>query len=198
MRMCNTVPTGVRPEVTEWGGRESTATEPTSGGVACASRSHSLWVLLVAGACTPTEPDGPPPLLSELPRPLSAPELRIVDGANAFAFDLLRETTRSLPSDSNAFLSPLSASMALGMTLERRERPDLGRHAGRAPAVRPERRGDQRGVSRPDRAAAGPGLEDGNADRQLDVGSARPATRAGIRRDGPELLRCRRLDTRFR
>ncbi|HEY8258498.1 MAG TPA: serpin family protein, partial [Gemmatimonadales bacterium] len=73
--------------------------------------------LLVAGACTPTEPDGPPPLLSELPRPLSGPELRIVDGANAFAFDLLREATRSLPSDSNAFLSPLSASMALGMTL---------------------------------------------------------------------------------
>jgi serine protease inhibitor len=73
--------------------------------------------LLVAGACTPTEPDGPPPLLSELPRPLSGPELRIVDGANAFAFDLLREATRSLPSDSNTFLSPLSASMALGMTL---------------------------------------------------------------------------------
>ncbi len=73
--------------------------------------------LVAAGACTPTEPEGPPPLLSELPRPLSAPELRIVDGANAFAFDLLREATRSLPSDSNAFLSPLSASMALGMTL---------------------------------------------------------------------------------
>ena len=40
-----------------------------------------------------------------------------MDGANAFAFDLLREATRELPSDSNAFLSPLSASMALGMTL---------------------------------------------------------------------------------
>jgi serpin B len=73
--------------------------------------------LLLVGGCTPTEPEGPPPLLSELPRPLSAPEIRIVDGANAFAFDLLREATRSLPSDSNAFLSPLSASMALGLTL---------------------------------------------------------------------------------
>jgi serpin B len=73
--------------------------------------------LLVAVACTPTEPDGPPPLLSELPRPLSTPELRIVDAANAFGFDLLREATRNLPSDSNAFLSPLSASMALGMAL---------------------------------------------------------------------------------
>ncbi len=56
-------------------------------------------------------------MLTELPRALSAAELRIVDGANAFAFDLLREATRALPSDSNAFLSPLSASMALGMTL---------------------------------------------------------------------------------
>jgi serpin B len=73
--------------------------------------------LLVAVACTPMEPDGPPPLLSELPRPLSAPELGIVDAANEFAFDLLREAIRNLPSDSNAFLSPLSASMALGMTL---------------------------------------------------------------------------------
>jgi serpin B len=77
--------------------------------------SFGLPALAACGGTT--EPDGPPPLLSELPRPLSGPELRIVDGANAFAFDLLREATRSLPTDSNAFLSPLSASMALGMTL---------------------------------------------------------------------------------
>ena len=73
--------------------------------------------LLVLGACTPTEPGDIPPLLTELPRVLSPAELRIVEGANAFAFDLLREATRTLPPDSNAFLSPLSASMALGMTL---------------------------------------------------------------------------------
>ena len=73
--------------------------------------------LLVLGSCTPTEPDGPPPLLSELPRPLSSGELRIVDAANTFAFDLVREAARSLPPDSNLLLSPLSASMALGMTL---------------------------------------------------------------------------------
>jgi serine protease inhibitor len=63
------------------------------------------------------ETDGAPPLLSELPRPLSSDELRIVDAANTFAFDLVREAARSLPPDSNLFLSPLSASMALGMTL---------------------------------------------------------------------------------
>ncbi len=72
--------------------------------------------LLVLGACSrgPTEPEGIPALLTQLPRPLSPAEHRIVDGANAFSFDLLREATRALPADSNAFLSPLSASMALG------------------------------------------------------------------------------------
>ncbi len=75
-------------------------------------------VLLLATACgSSTDPGDQPPLLSELPRSLSAAEVRIVEGANTFAFDLLREATAALPADSNAFLSPLSASMALGMAL---------------------------------------------------------------------------------
>ncbi len=75
--------------------------------------------LLLLTACgSSTDPGGDqPPLLSELPRSLSAAEVRIVEGANTFAFDLLREATASLPPDSNCFLSPLSASMALGMAL---------------------------------------------------------------------------------
>jgi serine protease inhibitor len=73
--------------------------------------------LLVLSACGTTEPEAPPSLLTQLPRALSPAEFRIVDGANAFTFDLLREATRTLPADSNAFLSPLSASMALGMAL---------------------------------------------------------------------------------
>ena len=77
-----------------------------------------LALLLLAGCGSSTGPDGDlPPILTELPRALSPSELRIVEGANAFAFDLLREATKALPADSNAFLSPLSASMALGMTL---------------------------------------------------------------------------------
>jgi serine protease inhibitor len=76
-----------------------------------------LLLLTVAACSPPTGPGGRPPLVTELPRALSTAELRIVDGANAFAFDLLRESTRRLPADSNAFLSPLSASMALGMAL---------------------------------------------------------------------------------
>ena len=77
----------------------------------------SFPFLILAACSSPAEPGGQPPLLTELPRALSSAELRIVDGANAFAFDLLRESTRRLAADSNAFLSPLSASMALGMAL---------------------------------------------------------------------------------
>jgi serpin B len=58
-----------------------------------------------------------PPIATELPRTLTGAELRIVEGSNAFTFDLMRETARALPPDSNAVLSPLSVSMALGMAL---------------------------------------------------------------------------------
>ncbi len=57
---------------------------------------------------TPTEP------LTALPRPLSAAEQRVVAGSNAFAFGLLREVARADPTG-NVFLSPISASLALGM-----------------------------------------------------------------------------------
>ena len=73
-------------------------------------------LFLVCSACNPfTDPGSQPPLLTKLPRALSAAELRIVDGANSFSFELLRQATNQLPADSNAFLSPLSASMALGL-----------------------------------------------------------------------------------
>jgi serine protease inhibitor len=77
----------------------------------------ALSLLLLTACDSPVGPGGLPPLLTELPRPLSTAEARVIDASNAFAFDLLREVTRTLPADSNAFLSPLSASMALGMAL---------------------------------------------------------------------------------
>jgi len=77
----------------------------------------TLALPLLAACGGPTEPGGPPPLLEALPRALTPAELRIVDGANAFAFDLLREAARALPPDSNLLLSPLSASMALGLAM---------------------------------------------------------------------------------
>jgi serine protease inhibitor len=72
---------------------------------------------LLATACRgSTEPKGPPPLLQDLPRALSANETRVSRAANQFAFTLFRrlnETQR----DANVFVSPLSVSFALGMTL---------------------------------------------------------------------------------
>jgi serine protease inhibitor len=83
-----------------------------------ASRSPILACVALLAACGAsqgvTEPE---PLLTQLPRPLSAAELRLVDAGNQFTLDLFRAATAALPADSNAFLSPLSASMALGMAL---------------------------------------------------------------------------------
>src|SRR5688500_3265659 len=77
-----------------------------------------LALLPLSGCGSSTDPGGDlPPVLAELPRALSPSELRIVEGANAFAFDLMREATKALAPDSNAPLSPLSASLALGMAL---------------------------------------------------------------------------------
>jgi serine protease inhibitor len=76
-----------------------------------------LALLCLTAWAIPMESQSIPDLRTDLPRPLSSSEIRLVDGANAFSFELLREATRSLPADANAFLSPLSASMALGMAL---------------------------------------------------------------------------------
>ena len=54
--------------------------------------------------------------LTELPRALSASEREVIRASNHFAFGLLREAG-ARDTASNVFLSPLSASMALGMTL---------------------------------------------------------------------------------
>jgi serine protease inhibitor len=54
--------------------------------------------------------------LTELPRPLSVTECEVIRGSNDFAFGILRETLAN-GDEENIFLSPLSASMALGMTL---------------------------------------------------------------------------------
>jgi serine protease inhibitor len=62
---------------------------------------------------------GPKPdssLMRGLPRALSIEEHAVIHASNSFAFDILRETVRQQPAD-NVFLSPLSASLALGMTM---------------------------------------------------------------------------------
>ncbi len=81
--------------------------------------SFGLPGLLAAlvGCSPPTDKSaGPPPLLEALPRSLTASESRLVAAGNQFGFDLLHRVRDETP-DANLFLSPISASMALGMTL---------------------------------------------------------------------------------
>ena len=74
-----------------------------------------LLLLAQAGCDNPfTGPSGGVEEITELPRALSAAEVEIIAANNRFAFGLLAKANR--PGD-NLFLSPLSASMALGMTM---------------------------------------------------------------------------------
>jgi serine protease inhibitor len=68
--------------------------------------------------------------LDRLPRALTVQEQSLIRASNSFAFDILRETIADQPS-ANVFLSPLSASLALGMTMNgaRGETQDGMRHA---------------------------------------------------------------------
>jgi serpin B len=71
-------------------------------------------LLLLIGACA-SDPTAPA-TLSALPRPLTDSEQAIGSAGNGFSFDLLRQINLD-QRGSNVFVSPLSASMALGMTL---------------------------------------------------------------------------------
>jgi serpin B len=76
-----------------------------------------LAIVVAAAACQdPSGPEGPVARITSLPRALSAGEQAVITASNAFGFGLLRELDRTR-ADSNIFMSPLSASMALGMTM---------------------------------------------------------------------------------
>ena len=75
-----------------------------------------LLTTLAAAACGDPSGPGRPAAITELPRPLTSGETRVRDASNAFAFGLLREANRT-HAGKDLFLSPLSASMALAMTL---------------------------------------------------------------------------------
>ncbi|MCU0646942.1 MAG: serpin family protein [Gemmatimonadaceae bacterium] len=62
---------------------------------------------------TPKAPD----TLTALPRSLSSAERQAVSNANTFGFGLLREVLGSASASENVVLSPFSASVALGMTM---------------------------------------------------------------------------------
>jgi serpin B len=83
------------------------------------ARTGVVACLLLVGACgDPTAPaaDPAPTVIEELPRALSGSERAVIDASNAFSMDLLREVD-ARDAAANVFLSGLSASMALGMTM---------------------------------------------------------------------------------
>ena len=93
--------------------------EPTGrGGNAWRGRRFSIPValllslLLSPAGCGLLEPDVEE--ITQLPRALTAGEIEVIGASNRFAFDLLAQANRA---NDNLFLSPLSASMALGMTM---------------------------------------------------------------------------------
>jgi serine protease inhibitor len=76
-----------------------------------------LAVALVAAACSDSSgPSAGGQRITALPRALSSGEQAVIGASNSFGFALLRELDRTR-ADSNIFMSPLSASMALGMTM---------------------------------------------------------------------------------
>lgn len=77
-----------------------------------------VFVIQAASCGGPTDPS-PPKEITDLPRPLTAVEERVIDRSNLFGFELLRRVDEGREADKpNTILSPLSASMALGMALE--------------------------------------------------------------------------------
>ena len=75
-------------------------------------------ITLVGISChgNPTGLGSLPSLISELPRSLSQAELDLIEADNAFALKLFREIDAQEAATANIFVSPLSVSMALGMT----------------------------------------------------------------------------------
>ena len=96
-------------------------TGPTDGARHAASRRRfcfiagALLLLATAGCAEPvTGSSDRADEITRLPRALSAAEVEIIQANNRFAFDLLDQANRP---NGNLLISPLSASMALGMTM---------------------------------------------------------------------------------
>ena len=81
-------------------------------------RVRSLLLLAVVGCADTVAPvQETPTAITALPRALTPGEQDIIDASGAFAFDLFREVNKGQWLDRNVFISPLSASMALGMAM---------------------------------------------------------------------------------
>lgn len=88
----------------------------------------ALLTLALAACSSGTAPNnGPADSLQVLPRALSAVEQEGVTAGNRFALALLRESAKTRPN--NVLLSPLSVSLALGMTMNGAEQETLAEMA---------------------------------------------------------------------
>jgi serine protease inhibitor len=79
------------------------------------ARARIAVSALVLAGCSSTEP-GPPQQLTGLPRELTADEVHVSRAANQFALTLFKRLNEAQP-DENVFVSPLSVSFSLGMTM---------------------------------------------------------------------------------
>jgi serine protease inhibitor len=75
-----------------------------------------LALALACAGSTEPRPSGPEPVLDALPRALTPGEQKVIAANNAFSFALFGRLGAA-QADSNVFVSPLSASMALGMAM---------------------------------------------------------------------------------
>ena len=75
-----------------------------------------LAATIIVACGDPAAPQGTPPVITTLPRQLTTVEAEMVNAANSFGFNLLKEVNKSFAGE-NVFMSPLSASMALGMAM---------------------------------------------------------------------------------
>jgi serpin B len=86
-----------------------------SGRASCTAISVVACALFIVG-CSGTAEPGPRPARDALPRALSTQEQEVRSSANAFSFALWRKLNAA-PAEKNLFVSPLSASFALGMAM---------------------------------------------------------------------------------
>jgi serpin B len=75
--------------------------------------SLAAIALCLAGCASSTDPVEPKP--QPTPLQLSAVEKQLVGEANSFSFALLQQVVAETAAEDNVFISPLSASYALGM-----------------------------------------------------------------------------------
>ena len=81
-----------------------------------ARRAALAVAALLAAACRTDAPTAPPAALTALPRALTAAEREAVVAGNEFSVALFREVNARKAGE-NVFISPFSAAVALGMTL---------------------------------------------------------------------------------